>query len=55
LASLAKEGYIDRFIDETNKSNQCWHIEIMPNKKILSDYNKGSILSQTIFINGNAK
>lgn len=28
-----KDGYIDNFIDETNKSNNCWHVEITPNKK----------------------
>ncbi|MEZ5591286.1 MAG: peptidoglycan-binding domain-containing protein [Gammaproteobacteria bacterium] len=30
---LKNEGYIERFIDETKKSNTCWHIEIKPNKK----------------------
>ena len=53
LKDLSKEGYIDRFIDETKKSNQCWHIEITPNKKSLSSYNKNSILNQKKFINGN--
>ena len=30
-----KDGYIDKFIDETNKSNNCWHVEIKPNAKVL--------------------
>ncbi len=37
LNGLVQEGYIDRLIDETNKSNSCWHIEIQPNKKPLPD------------------
>lgn len=36
LADLRREGYIDKFIDETNKSNQCWHIEVRPGKKPLT-------------------
>jgi len=55
LKSLEKEGFINRLIDETGKSNQCWHIEVTPNKKILSNYNKGSILNQTTFVNGAPK
>jgi hypothetical protein len=35
LKSLEKDGYIKKFIDETNKSNVCWHIEIIPNKKTI--------------------
>ena len=30
-----KDGYINKFIDETNKSNNCWHVEIVPNVKAL--------------------
>jgi hypothetical protein len=30
-----RDGYINKFIDETNKSNNCWHVEIMPNIKPL--------------------
>ncbi len=30
-----KDGYIAEFIDETNKSNNCWHVEIVPNAKTL--------------------
>lgn len=30
---LKDEGYIERFIDETRKTNSCWHIEVKPNKK----------------------
>lgn len=52
LKNLEKEGYIDRLIDETGKSNQCWHIEITPNKKSLTGYSKDSILNQINLING---
>lgn len=30
---LETDGYIKRFIDETAKTNQCWHLEIVPNAK----------------------
>jgi peptidoglycan hydrolase-like protein with peptidoglycan-binding domain len=30
-----KDGYINKFIDETAKSNNCWHVEIVPNAKAL--------------------
>lgn len=30
-----RDGYINKFIDETNKSNNCWHVEIVPNAKPL--------------------
>jgi hypothetical protein len=33
FSELKDEGYIERFIDETNKTNSCWHIEVKPNKK----------------------
>jgi hypothetical protein len=32
---LEKDGYIKKFIDETAKTNQCWHLEIVPNAKPL--------------------
>jgi len=32
---LEKEGYINHFIDETKKSNSCWHLEIVPDAKKL--------------------
>ncbi|MCG6201070.1 peptidoglycan-binding domain-containing protein [Psychromonas antarctica] len=35
LTFLVKNGYIEKFIDETKKSNVCWHIEIIPNKKTI--------------------
>ncbi|MGR5276759.1 peptidoglycan-binding domain-containing protein [Vibrio rotiferianus] len=38
LRVLQQDGYINRFIDETRKSNQCWHIEIVPNSKKLEVY-----------------
>ncbi|MFM2388507.1 MAG: hypothetical protein RLZZ437_62 [Pseudomonadota bacterium] len=33
--ALKKEGYIATFIDETAKSNSCWHLEIVPDIKPL--------------------
>ena len=35
LKDLQTNGYIDKLIDETKKSNTCWHIEIKPNAKPL--------------------
>ncbi len=32
---LEKDGYIATFIDETKKSNTCWHVEIIPDAKKL--------------------
>lgn len=32
---LLKEGYIKKLIDETKKSNSCWHLEIVPGAKAL--------------------
>ncbi len=52
LKSLQEEGYIKKFIDETGKSNQCWHVEIVPNIKGIIEYNKSSILNQFTYING---
>ncbi|PKF80488.1 hypothetical protein CW749_06085 [Vibrio sp. vnigr-6D03] len=34
LNELVEEGYIEKYIDETNISNQCWHIEVRSNKKM---------------------
>ena len=51
LKSLQKEGYIEKLIDETKKSNSCWHIEIKPNKKSIHEYGKGSILFPIRYIN----
>jgi hypothetical protein len=33
--ALKKDGYISTFIDETSKSNTCWHLEIVPDVKAL--------------------
>ncbi len=33
--ALKKDGYIVKFIDETAKSNTCWHLEIVPDAKAL--------------------
>ncbi|MGL5009856.1 MAG: hypothetical protein ACRC6I_08230 [Paracoccaceae bacterium] len=35
FAALKKDGYIKTFIDETAKSNTCWHLEIVPDAKAL--------------------
>jgi peptidoglycan hydrolase-like protein with peptidoglycan-binding domain len=35
FGKLQSEGYIKTFIDETGKSNTCWHLEIVPNAKPL--------------------
>lgn len=36
LKDLQANGYIEKLIDETKKSNTCWHIEIKPNAKLLA-------------------
>ena len=33
---LEKDGFIKTFIDETAKTNKCWHLEIVPNAKTLA-------------------
>jgi hypothetical protein len=35
FTKLKTEGYINHFIDETKKTNACWHLEIVPNAKPL--------------------
>lgn len=35
LDELNKEGYIQNMIDETKKTNSCWHIEIKPDIKAI--------------------
>ena len=35
FAKLEAEGYIRKFIDETGKTNACWHLEIAPGAKTL--------------------
>ena len=35
FAKLEAEGYIRKFIDETAKTNACWHLEIVPGAKTL--------------------
>lgn len=52
LKSLEKQGYIETLIDETHKSNHCWHMEIKPYKKSIPDHEKGSILHPVKYING---
>lgn len=52
LKNLKDEGYIFDFIDETAKSNKCWHVEIKPFAKSLDSYGKNSMLLRTKTING---
>ncbi|MBT9368803.1 peptidoglycan-binding domain-containing protein [Rhizobium sp. CSW-27] len=40
LNELKKRGYIKKLLDETEKSNQCWHLEIVPNSLPLPDFNR---------------
>ena len=48
LESLKKEGYINKYIDETKKSNQAWHLEIKVGAKpLLEKPIDTSILSTT--------
>lgn len=47
---LKQQGYIKNFIDETMKSNSCWHLEIAPNAKNISIYRKESMLLPSTFI-----
>jgi len=35
FAKLQADGFIAKFIDETAKSNTCWHLEIVPGAKPL--------------------
>lgn len=35
FSKAKRDGFINEFIDETNKSNNCWHVEIVPNAKPL--------------------
>lgn len=35
FTKLEADGYIRKFIDETSKSNTCWHLEIVPDAKPL--------------------
>lgn len=44
FVELKQQGYIKNFIDETMKSNSCWHLEISPNAKNISIYTKESML-----------
>ena len=35
FTKLESQGYIKKFIDETKKTNTCWHLEIVPDAKKL--------------------
>lgn len=52
LNDLVKEGYIKKFIDETGKTNQCWHLEIIPDVKAIKFFDNNSILFPIKAING---
>jgi hypothetical protein len=52
LKDLASDGYISRVIDETAKSNNCWHVEIVPNVKQINFFDNNSILFPIKLING---
>jgi len=45
LQGLEKEGYIEKFIDETKKSNKAWHIEIKVSSKTQLEPANQSVLS----------
>ena len=44
LRELENQGYIRKFIDETRKTNSCWHLEISPHAKDINLYKKESML-----------
>lgn len=48
FTELKQQGYIKNFIDETMRSNSCWHLEIAPNAKNISIYRKESMLIPSI-------
>lgn len=52
LKELKAAGYIFKYIDETGKSNSCWHVEIKPFAKNLESYGKSSMLLPAKKING---
>lgn len=37
LKELYEDGFISLFIDESKMSNSCWHVEIVPNIKPISE------------------
>lgn len=52
LKDLVSDGYISKVIDETAKSNNCWHLEIVPNVKQINFFDNNSILFPAKLING---
>lgn len=52
LKDLCTNGYISKLIDETGKSNNCWHLEIVPNAKMINMFDNNSMLFPTKYING---
>lgn len=50
LKDLEAKGYIEKLIDETKKSNKCWHVEILVNKMTVYKYYDESILNQVKYI-----
>ena len=51
LTKMKKEGYLEKFKDETNISNGCFHIEIKPNNMALEKYEENTILNTVAYIN----
>ncbi len=49
LKKLKKEGYLEKFKDETKISNGCFHIEIIPNKMALAKYEENTILNTVVY------
>ncbi len=52
LNDLCSDGYISKVLDETAKSNNCWHLEIIPNSKQIQLFDKNSMLFPIKYING---
>lgn len=50
LKKLKDEGYLEKLIDETRKSNSAWHFEIQVNKKTLVKYEQNTILNPTVWV-----
>lgn len=52
LNDLVRDGYVSKVIDETAKSNKCWHLEIVPNSQRINYFDDNSILFPIKTING---
>ena len=54
LKELKRDGYIETFIDETQKSNTAWHLEVRVGGKSLAKFDEGSILNPMSWVNKKA-